>query len=108
MRILQPFCAGSGIARIFQKKANTMDKVAIFLFGLGFGAGAALLFAPRSGSEARGLLLKKADAGKGYLKQKRDNLRGSAADVVNMLDDAVEAGKKAYREKADHPHGQPA
>jgi hypothetical protein len=64
------------------------------------------------------MLLSKADEGKDYLKRQSEDLRGSAAgivdkgrDVINRqrdsLSDAIEAGKQAYREKVDQTNSQP-
>ena len=95
-----------------------MDKFGNFLLGLGLGVGAGLLLAPRSGQETRDLLLNKADEGKDYLKRQSEDLRGSAADMVDKgreainrqrdsLNEAIEAGKQAYREKVDQTSTQP-
>ena len=93
-----------------------MDKLGSFLLGLGLGVGVGLLFAPRSGDETRDLLLTRADEGKDYLKRQTEDLRGSAAGIVDKgrdaisrqrdsLADAIEAGKQAYREKVDQAGG---
>ena len=95
-----------------------MDKFGNFLFGLGLGVGVGLLFAPRSGEETRDMLMSKADEGKDYLKRQTDDLRGSAADIVDKgreainrqrdsLSEAIDAGKQAYREKVDQGGSQP-
>ncbi len=95
-----------------------MDKFGNFLLGLGLGVGVGLLFAPRSGEETRDMLMSKADEGKDYLKRQTDDLRGSAADIVDKgrdaisrqrdsLSDAIDAGKQAYREKVDQASSQP-
>jgi gas vesicle protein len=96
-----------------------MDKFGNFLFGLGVGVGVGLLFAPRSGEETRDMLMSRADEGKDYLKRQTEDLRGSAADIVDKgrdainrqrdsLSDAIDAGKQAYREKVDQANNQPA
>ena len=94
--------------------------MATFLFGLGVGVGVRSSFAPRSGEETRDMLMSKADEGKDYLKKQTEDLRGSAADVVDKgrdainrqrdsLSDAIDAGKQAYREKVDQcANNQPA
>jgi len=95
-----------------------MDKFGNFLLGLGMGVGIGLLFAPRTGEETRDMLLSKADEGKDYLKRQTEDLRGSAADIVDKgrevinrqrdsLSDAIDAGKQAYREKVDQATSQP-
>jgi gas vesicle protein len=91
------------------------DGLANFLLGLGIGVGVGLLFAPKSGEETRDILLSKADEGKEYLKKQTSGLRESASemvdkgrDVINRqkdtLNDAIAAGKQAYREKVE-PNG---
>ena len=96
-----------------------MDKFGNFLLGLGIGVGVGLLFAPRSGEETRDLLMSRADEGKDYLKRLTEDLKGSAAGIVDKgreainrqrdsLSDAIDAGKQAYREKVDQANGQTA
>ena len=71
-----------------------------------------MLFAPKSGEETRDLLLNKADEGKEYLKKQTTVLRENASDLVDKgrdvvsrqkdnLNEAIEAGKQAYREKVE-------
>jgi gas vesicle protein len=94
-----------------------MDKFGSFLLGLGLGVGIGLVFAPQSGEETRDLLKSKADEGKDYLKRQSEDLRTSATEVVDKgreainrqrdsLNDAIDAGKQAYREKVDNTPGQ--
>lgn len=84
-------------------------RFSFFFLGLGIGVAVGILFAPKSGSETRDLLLSKAEEGKDYLKRRGDELRESATDLVDkgrtavsrqkeQLSAAVEAGKQAYRE----------
>lgn len=91
------------------------DAIANFFLGLGVGVGVGLLFAPKAGEETRDILMNKADEGKEYLKKQASGLRESANDIVDkgrevvnrqkdMLNDAIEAGKQAYREKVE-PNG---
>ena len=95
------------------------DGLANFFLGLGVGVGIGLLFAPKSGEETRDLLMSKADEGKEFLKKQTTGLRESANDLVDKgrdaisrqkdnLNEAIEAGRLAYREKVDPgPNGQP-
>lgn len=91
-----------------------------FLLGLGIGVAAGILWAPRAGEETRQLIADKAGEGADYLRaraqdgtefvrQKTEDLRGSAADLYekgrqtvskqrDTLGAAVEAGKQAYRD----------
>jgi gas vesicle protein len=90
----------------------TKDGLANFFLGLGIGVGIGMLFAPKSGEETRGLLLDKADEGKEYLKKQTSKLGDSANDLLDKgrdiigkqkdnLNDALEAGKQAYRDKVE-------
>ena len=85
------------------------SKFSYFFLGLGLGVAVGLLFAPKSGSETRDLLLTKADEGKEYLKRRSNEFRDSAEDMLEKgktavtrqrdnLSAAVEAGKQAYRD----------
>jgi gas vesicle protein len=91
-----------------------------FLLGLGIGVAAGILWAPRAGEETRQLIADKAGEGADYLRaraqegtdfvrQKTEDLKGSAADLYekgrqtvsrqkDTLGAAVEAGKQAYRD----------
>jgi gas vesicle protein len=84
------------------------DGLANFFLGLGIGVGIGLLFAPKTGEETRDILLNKADEGKEYLKKQASDIRDSAADMAgkgrDTLNEAIQAGKQAYREKVD-PNG---
>jgi gas vesicle protein len=92
------------------------DGFASFLVGVAVGVGLGILFAPKTGEETRELIRQKADEGTGYLKRQTADLRETAnarandlvdkgRDVLNRqrdnLNDAIEAGRQAYREKVD-------
>jgi gas vesicle protein len=92
------------------------DGLANFFLGLGVGVGLGLLFAPKTGEETREILKNKADEGKEFLKKQtadlRENASGLASDLVekgrdvinrqrDTLNDAIQAGKQAYRDKVD-------
>lgn len=88
------------------------DGLANFFLGLGIGVGIGMLFAPKTGEETRDLLMSKADEGKDYLKKQSTGLRDTASDLMDKgrdvvgrqkdnLNDAIEAGKQAYREKVE-------
>ena len=83
-------------------RANAPGPVITFILGVGVGAVAALLFAPKSGEELR------ADIGEGVsnginqvrntgkdLKQRAQNLVDLAKDHVQV---AIEAGNNAYNQ----------
>lgn len=81
-----------------------------FFLGLGVGIGLGLILAPESGEDMRGTLKNKADEGTDFLKKQAAGWGESASDLVNKgrealqrqkdtLNDAIEAGKQAYREK---------
>jgi gas vesicle protein len=91
-----------------------------FLLGLGIGVAAGILWAPKAGEETRQLLAEKAEEGADYLKNRAqesteyvrnraDDIRQSATDLYekgrtnvqkqkDTLNNAVEAGKQAYRD----------
>ncbi len=88
-----------------------MDRsgISAFLLGLGVGVGIGMLFAPKSGEETRELIKNKAEEGSEFLKQRGTELKQSAAEWVDRgketlrsqrenLNDAMEAGRQAYRE----------
>jgi len=80
-----------------------------FLLGLGVGVAVGMLFAPKSGSETREMIKNKAGEGGDFLKQRSADLKDTASGWVDKgkdalgrqkdtLNDAVEAGKQAYRD----------
>jgi gas vesicle protein len=88
-----------------------MDKngLSSFLLGLGVGVAIGMLFAPKSGEETRQLIKDKAGEGGEYLKQRGSEIKESAAGWVDKgreamnrqkenLNEAMEAGKQAYRD----------
>ncbi|HEX4133183.1 MAG TPA: YtxH domain-containing protein [Bryobacteraceae bacterium] len=92
------------------------DGLANFFLGLGVGVGLGLIFAPKSGEETREILRSKADEGREFLKKQaadlRDNAGDLASDIVDKgrdafyrqkdnLNDAMQAGRLAYREKVE-------
>lgn len=88
---------------------NDDNKFSWFFLGLGLGVAVGLLFAPSSGEETRNLIASKAGEGKDYLKRQSSTIRDSANDVIErgrsalarqreQLNQAVEAGKQAYRD----------
>ena len=83
--------------------------LAYFFLGLGVGVAVGMVFAPVSGSEARGLIRTKASEGGDFIRRRGEELRDTATDVVqrgkevvnrqrDQLSAAVDAGKQAYRE----------
>lgn len=88
-----------------------MDKngLSAFLLGLGVGVGIGMLFAPKSGQETREIIKNKAGEGTDYLKQRGSDLKQTANEWVDKgrdtlsrqkdnLSDAMEAGRRAYRD----------
>jgi len=80
-----------------------------FLAGLGFGAIAGILYAPRAGSETRDVLRSKAEEGREFMKERARQAREQASgwadrgrEVLNQQKEqfrsAYEAGKQAYQE----------
>jgi gas vesicle protein len=88
------------------------DGLANFFLGLGIGVGLGMLFAPKSGDETRELIMNKADQGREFIKKQTASLQDSASSLVDKgreiigrqrdtINDALEAGKQAYREKVE-------
>ena len=80
-----------------------------FLAGLGVGAVAGVLYAPRSGNETREALRSKAEEGREYMRDRARVARSQAGEwvdrgreVVNQQKDqfraAYDAGRQAYHE----------
>lgn len=88
-----------------------MDKngLSSFLLGLGVGVAIGMLFAPKSGEETREIIKNKAGEGGEYLKQRGAEFKETASGWVDKgkeslnrqkdnLNEAMEAGKQAYRD----------
>jgi gas vesicle protein len=80
-----------------------------FLAGLGFGAIAGILYAPRSGSETREAIRSRAEEGRDFVRDRARQAREQANDWADRGRDilsqqreqfrsAYEAGKQAYQE----------
>jgi gas vesicle protein len=92
-------------------EGENMDKngLSSFLLGLGVGVAIGMLFAPKSGEETRELIKNKAGEGGEYLKQRGSELKDTASGWADKgreamgkqkenLNEAMEAGKQAYRD----------
>ena len=86
-----------------------------FLAGLGFGAIAGILYAPRSGSETREALRSRAEEGREYVRERTRQAREQATgwaergrEVLNQQKEqfraAYDAGRQAYQD-ATRPEG---
>jgi len=80
-----------------------------FLAGLGIGAIAGVLYAPRSGEETRQVLRSRAEEGRDFVRQRAQQAREQAAgwadrgrEVLSQQKEqfrsAFEAGRQAYQE----------
>lgn len=89
-----------------------------FLAGLGFGAIAGVLYAPRAGSETRDALRSRAEDGREYVRDRARQAREQAAgfaergrEVLNQQKEqfraAYDAGKQAYQEVTRPEGGGP-
>ena len=67
---------------------------AAFLAGALIGAGVALLLAPQSGAETRGML-------RDYAGRAKDELKQRGQEVKSTLDSAMERGKEAFESAKD-------
>jgi len=65
---------------------KAFNYLGFFVAGAGIGAGLALLFAPRSGKDARRYLARRAEEGKEYVST-------TGRDILRQAEDAVERGK---------------
>lgn len=85
------------------------SKLGYFFLGLGVGAAAALLLAPKTGEETRALIKSKANDSADYLRKRSEDLKDQASELVDKSRDAVSrqkdqltaavsAGRQAYRE----------
>jgi gas vesicle protein len=83
-----------------------------FLAGLGLGALAGVLYAPRSGRETREQILHSAEEGREWARERARDVREHANDWVErgkdvvraqkeQLGSAIEAGRSAYRSASD-------
>jgi gas vesicle protein len=90
------------------------NKLSFFFLGLGLGVAAGILFAPKAGSETRELIKSRANEGADYVRRSSTQVRDAAGDLVergrtvlnrqkDTLNDAMEAGKQAYRETVGSP-----
>ena len=88
---------------------NDSNSFGWFLAGLGLGALAGILYAPRSGDETREVLRAKAEEGREYMRKTARDAKDQASqwadrgrDAVNQQKDqfraAYEAGRQAYQE----------
>jgi gas vesicle protein len=98
---------------------NSSNSFLWFLAGLGVGAVAGVLYAPRSGNETREALLSKAEEGREYMRSRAREARSQAndwvdrsRDVLNQQKDqfraAYDAGRQAYHEATTETGGPTA
>jgi gas vesicle protein len=88
---------------------NSSNSFVWFVAGMGLGALAGLLYAPRAGTETRDVLRARAEEGRDYMRSRAREARDQASEwvdrgreVVNQQKDqfraAYEAGRQAYQE----------
>jgi gas vesicle protein len=91
------------------------NKFNYFLLGAGIGTVSGLLLAPKSGKDTRNYIQAKARGGTDYVKHQGEELRHRATetldrgrtglrDQLKSLNDAINAGKHAYREAVKNEH----
>jgi gas vesicle protein len=89
-----------------------------FLAGLGIGAVAGILYAPRPGSETREALRSRAEEGREYMRNRARDAREQASGLVDrgrevlnkqkeQFRSAYEAGRQAYHETTAAEGGGP-
>ncbi len=88
------------------------NRLGYFFLGLGIGAAAATVFAPKSGAETRDYLQSKSRETADQLKRTGQDLRDQAVESIdagkqavreqlNNLSSAVDAGTKAYKQAVE-------
>lgn len=79
----------------------SQDCALSLLIGVGFGAGIAVLFTPKSGDQTRFLIAKKTRNGTGYLQHQATDFIERSSEAVKRHKDgirrALEAGRQAYQ-----------
>lgn len=75
--------------------------LAAFAVGALVGAGLALLYAPRSGSETREMVSKKAGELKGMANSALEHGKSMVGDLKGRASEALERGKDAARQAAN-------
>jgi gas vesicle protein len=97
---------------------NNNNSFVWFLAGLGIGAIAGVLYAPRSGDETRQALRSRAEEGREFVRERARQAREQAAgwadrgrEVLNQQKEqfrsAYEAGRQAYQEATTAEGGGP-
>jgi gas vesicle protein len=90
---------------------DTTGGMVAFLVGLGIGVAVAILYAPQAGDETRNLLGQAAKQGKECVsdlaQQFRSEIGISTTGVKDRLQQAVAAGKNAYREEIRQTREEP-
>lgn len=88
------------------------NRFGYFFLGVGLGTAVALLLAPKRGVDTRNYLRSKTQEGTDYLKTQGQEVVDGAANAVDRgkriiqdqaktVSDAVDAGKRAYRETVE-------
>ena len=83
------------------------NRLPYFVAGLGIGAAAGLLLAPKRGEDTREDIARAVEDGRGYVSDTSDSLRAAATEAVqrgkeavhsqrDLLQSALDAGVKAY------------
>jgi gas vesicle protein len=70
-------------------------KLGSFIAGMGVGAVAALVFAPKSGEDTRQIFSEKLEQGKQYAKGRAQEIRSLATDTVEQGKEVLGRQKKA-------------
>ncbi|MEO7156018.1 MAG: YtxH domain-containing protein [Vicinamibacterales bacterium] len=83
-------------------KDNSGGMLVAFVIGALTGAAVALLYAPATGDETRGLLGQKAREGKAKAREAMDQGREYYAQNRDHLATAVERGREAFQQAREH------
>jgi len=90
---------------------NKLASLGYFWAGLGLGAIAGILLAPKSGAETRDDVARKMQESKDYAQRKARELQARAEDLVETgrqaperIAAAFDAGREAYQREMTRPH----
>ncbi|MEO5702955.1 MAG: YtxH domain-containing protein [Gammaproteobacteria bacterium] len=82
--------------------SNNGSKLGYMILGVGLGAVAGLLLAPRTGEETRKIIRDRADEGRDYLKAKAQEFSDQAEGLAEKGKEWVDRGRGAAEDAFDY------